>query len=202
MVDTSPLTSQELALAEGASPNPRLSPRDAEWQPIVPVPEEVGEPCFDVVGLGAPSKTWCYRDVEGRVLFYTCRFDPAERCKEYRPLTYCQDRTGRRAWRNMSIPGPYPLYGLDELAANPEAEVLVVEGEKTADAARAFFPEMVATTSPFGAKSASKADWWPLAGRDVVIWPDNDDAGFAYAAAVARFARAAGAASVKIVEVS
>jgi putative DNA primase/helicase len=202
VVDTSPLTSQELALVEAGRPSPASGGRDAEGQPIVPVPEEVEEPCFDVLGLGAPSKIWCYRDAEGRVLFYQRRFETSGGGKEYRPLTYCQDRTGRRAWRSLGGPKPYPLYGLDELAARPDAPVLVVEGEKAADAARTLFPEMVAITSPFGAKSASKSDWSPLAGRDVVIWPDNDDAGFAYAAAVANLARAAGAASVKIVEVS
>jgi hypothetical protein len=202
VVDTSPLTPQELALVEGGRPSPVSGGRDAEWQPIVPVPDEAGEPCFDIVGLGAPSKTWCYRDAEGRVLFYQRRFETSGGGKAYRPLTYSQDRNGERAWRGMGIPRPYPLYGLDELAARPDAQVLVVEGEKTADAARALFPEMVAIASPFGAKSASKADWSPLAGRDVVIWPDNDDAGHTYATAVAGLVHAAGAASVKIVEVS
>jgi hypothetical protein len=202
VVDTSPLTPQELALVEGGRPNPPSGGRDAEWQPIVPVPDEAGEPRFDVLDLGTPAKTWCYRDAEGRVLFYQRRFDSADGGKEYRPLTYSEDRTGKRAWRSIGIPRPYPLYGFDELAARRDAQVLVVEGEKTADAARALFPEMVAITSPFGAKSASKADWSPLAGRDVVIWPDNDEAGRTYAATVARLVHAAGAASVKIVEVS
>ena len=202
MVDTSPLTAQELALVENGRPSQLPGSRDADWQPLVPVPEEAGEPRFDVVGLGTPSKMWCYRDAEGRVLFYQRRFDTSGGSKAYRPLTYCQDRTGERAWRSMGIARPYPLYGLDELAARPHAQVLVVEGEKTADAARALFPEMVAVTSPFGARSASKADWSALAGRDVVIWPDNDDAGHTYATAVAGLVHAADATSVKIVEVS
>ena len=202
MVDTSPLTSQELALVEDGRPSPTPGSRDANWQPLVPVPGDALEPRFEALGLGAPSKTWCYRDAEGRVLFYQRRFDSADGGKEYRPLTYAVDRTGKRTWRSMGIPRPHPLFGLDDLAARPDAHVLVVEGEKTADAARALFPEMVAITSPFGAKSASKADWSPLAGRDVVIWPDNDEAGHTYATAVAGLVHAAGATSVKIVEVS
>jgi hypothetical protein len=43
----------------------------------------------------------------------------------------------------------------------------------------------VATTSPHGAKSADKADWSPLAGKEVIILPDNDTAGEQYAQDVA-----------------
>jgi len=40
---------------------------------------------------------------------------------------------------------------------------------------------LLATTSPHGSKSAGKADWTPLAGREVIILPDADDAGEGYA---------------------
>ncbi len=53
----------------------------------------------------------------------------------------------------------------------------VSEGEKAADTAQRIFPDHVAVTSPGGAKAAGKADWGPLAGRRVVIWPDNDEPG-------------------------
>ena len=58
---------------------------------------------------------------------------------------------------------------------------------------------LVATTSAHGAKSAKGSDWSPLAGRDVVILPDHDDAGERYADDVARLATAAGAKSVRVV---
>lgn len=43
---------------------------------------------------------------------------------------------------------------------------------------------LIATTSAFGAGSSGKSDWTPLAGKRVVICPDNDDAGRRYAEAV------------------
>ncbi|MBX3391638.1 MAG: DUF3987 domain-containing protein [Phycisphaeraceae bacterium] len=96
------------------------------------------------------------------------------------------------------MPTPRPLYRLpDLLATKPGDRVYVTEGEKAADAARAV--GLMATTSPHGSKSAGKADWSPLAGRDVVILPDNDRAGEQYAADVARLCIAAGARSVRIV---
>ena len=43
---------------------------------------------------------------------------------------------------------------------------------------------IVATTSG-GANSTHYADWTPLEGRECIVWPDNDDAGAAYAKVVA-----------------
>jgi putative DNA primase/helicase len=79
-------------------------------------------------------------------------------------------------------PDGKPLYRLHELAARPEETVWLVEGEWCADAlAKAG---ALATTSG-AADSAGKADWRPLAGRQVIIWRDNDEPGRRYADAVA-----------------
>jgi hypothetical protein len=75
-----------------------------------------------------------------------------------------------------------PLYNLDLIAKNPDADVDVVEGEKAADALVKL--GAVATTSG-GADSAGSADWTPLRGRTVRLWSDNDDAGKAYVSRVA-----------------
>jgi DNA primase len=72
--------------------------------------------------------------------------------------------------------------------------VLVVEGEKAADAARALFPDHVAVCWQGGAQAVVLADWQPMAGRYLTVWPDNDDAGRKAVAAVAKAASAAGAA--------
>ena len=57
-----------------------------------------------------------------------------------------------------------------------------MEGEKAADAGRRL--GLVTTTSSGGAAAAHQTDWSPLAGRDVVVLPDNDEAGRKYAATV------------------
>ncbi|MFI5165002.1 MAG: DUF6371 domain-containing protein [Thermoanaerobaculales bacterium] len=202
MVDTSPLTPQELTVGEGGRQSPVPSSGGADWRAVMPVPDDAPPAPVDMVSLGKPWRTWAYRDRLGRLLFYMQRFNLTNGSKEFQPLAYFEHRRGVRRWRHKGVPSPYPLYGLQDLAAHPEAQVLVVEGEKTADAARVLFPEMVVTTSPFGSNAASKADWSPLAGRVVVVWPDHDAAGHTYGAAVAHFALTAGAASVKIVEVS
>ena len=93
--------------------------------------------------------------------------------------------------------GSKPLYALDVIAANPDAMVWIVEGEQKADRLNKL--GLVATTSG-GATSAESADWEPLRGRQVRIWPDNDDAGKAYAGEVASalMTRACGVSCVDV----
>lgn len=92
------------------------------------------------------------------------------------------------------LPEPYasgalrPIYRLPEvLAADPSRAVYVTEGEPAADALRGL--GWIATTSSGGCGVAEKSDWSPLAGRRVVVWPDNDEAGQHYAVAVTRLLR-------------
>jgi hypothetical protein len=80
-----------------------------------------------------------------------------------------------------------------------QAERPSPEGEKAADAAARLLPELAVVTSPNGSKGASHADWTPLRGRAVIIWPDADAAGLDYANAVARLVKQTGAKSVAIV---
>src|SRR4051794_39059157 len=66
------------------------------------------------------------------------------------------DQTG---WHFKAPLPPRPLYGLDRLAARPQAPVMLLEGEKAADAAGLLFPDYVAICSQGGSNAAAKADW-------------------------------------------
>jgi len=79
------------------------------------------------------------------------------------------------------FPNGKPLYRLHEVVARPDEPVIVTEGEFKADKLAAL--GLLVTTSG-AADSAGKADWQPLAGREVMVWPDNDAAGDKYAQAV------------------
>jgi putative DNA primase/helicase len=177
-------------------------PSEDAWLALLPIPEDAPPPPARHVKLGTPSATWKYLDPEGQTLCLVLRFEQAEGDKEFRPLTYCEGAGGKRAWRWQGPPDPRPPYGRDRLAAHPAATVIVCEGEKAADAAAALLPapDFVAVTSLNGAQSPGKSDWLPLAGRRVVLWPDNDEPGQKYAQQVGRLASEAGAAEVAILD--
>ena len=153
--------------------------------PILPVPDDAPSEVPNHYEMGKPNKVWEYRDECGELLMKICRFNK-DGGKEDRPLTYRQYKNGTRRWAYKGLDKPRPLYGLDRLADRPDAPVIVCEGEKATDDAQALFPEYIAVTSPNGAKSAHSADWKPLEGRNVTIWPDNDAPGQAYAKSVAQ----------------
>jgi DNA primase len=164
----------------------------------MPLPADAPAPPTTHPALGRPNQSWPYEDAAGGVIGYVLRFDGADG-KEFRPLTLWRDSvSGRLEWRWESWPPNRPLYGLEELADRPVAPVVVCEGEKATDAARRLLPSFVVVTSPNGNKSAEKADWSPLRGRDVVIWPDADLPGDEYAKGVSKCATDAGAKSIAI----
>ena len=96
-----------------------------------------------------------------------------------------------------AYPEGKPLYRLRDLAARSSEVVIVTEGEHKADKLAAL--GLLVTTSG-AADSAGKADWQALAGREVLIWPDHDDAGRRYADAVAAALRPLGC-TVRVVDV-
>lgn len=136
-----------------------------------------------------------YRREDGSVWCWRWRFEHASEDKEIGPFHF-----DGRQWVAKEPKAPRagkPLYRLPELIAS-DGPVFVVEGEKCADALAAL--GVVATTS--GSSSTAKgADWSPLAGREVRVWPDNDDAGDRYAAEVAAKLEALGC-DVSLVDVA
>ena len=180
------------------------------WQPILPIPSDAPGLPLDLLNRLTPkgykySRRWRYSDAEGHLLGFVVRFDRAANglpeAKQFRPFTFCSGPDSRREWRCQGFPDPRPLYGLNWLDPRPLAQVLVVEGEKTADAARERFPDCVVVTSPGGAEAARKADWTPLRNRGVVIWPDADEPGARYGKDVAGMLLCVGVAPVHIVMV-
>lgn len=127
---------------------------------------------YDMPVVGA----WPYCGVDGLLWGYACRIEKDGK-KDVIPMTWkVNPETGEARFKQGALPEPRLLYGTEALAANPKANIILVEGEKAADAARRLLdgrPGLVLTW-PGGCKAVGKADWSLLAGRKVVGWPDCD----------------------------
>lgn len=77
--------------------------------------------------------------------------------------------------------GQKPIYRAEYLNREKDKPVLIVEGEKTANKAPKILPEYTVISWLGGAGSANKVNWPELKGREVIIWPDNDEPGQACA---------------------
>lgn len=134
------------------------------------------------ISKGYRPTVYGYNDAQGRLIRCAVRLDHASEPKTLRQLRYCgKDQSGQDLFWFTDVPGTKPLYGLDLLQQRPDATVLIVEGEKAADAARIIFPHMIVITWPNGTSGVRHVDLTMLAGRKIVVWPDNDPAGRAAA---------------------
>lgn len=138
---------------------------------------------------GVPSYCFTYLAADGTPTGYVLRWDKhdpvyGDRQQDRDKLISQIWRHGDH-WRAEALPEGRPLYRLPEVVAADR--VLVCEGEKSVDAiwelavmAVLRLPFAI-TTSVGGSKAPHKADWQPLAGKRVTIWPDSDNAGAGYA---------------------
>lgn len=147
-----------------------------------------------IPGLGEAVGHWVYRNIDGWPMFIVVRWDvpeghphyEQEGGKKYRPLTCWFNKiTGAMYWKKALPSAPRSIYNLHLLAKYPEAIVLIVEGEKAADALQALVDKycpgrFVVTTSHNGKAGCRTYDWSPLHGRRSVSWADNDLADRAY----------------------
>ncbi len=178
-IDFSPLSSSEREAA--AHKLTDCCERDAAKPTPPPTDSELPEFAAVRMFSRSPAAVWRYVDANGALTFCVCRWNKPDGDKDIRPLSWFDGE----GWRFAHWPDARPLYNADRIAANPDAPVVICEGEKAADAATRIFGSAIATTSSGGANAASKTDWTHLAGRRVLIWPDNDDPGRKYARDVA-----------------
>ncbi|MGH7667436.1 MAG: AAA family ATPase, partial [Candidatus Dormibacteria bacterium] len=147
----------------------------------------------------SPPIDYLIKNPDGELVAIHRRFDsPAG------PKSFAWFRAGR------GVPGlnglavaELPLYRSESLAELiPQAPVVIAEGEKAADALVACLDGaqvgVVATVGGAGVTPSDSA-LAALAGRRVVLWPDNDEPGQRHMDQVAAGLQRAGAAEVKFV---
>jgi hypothetical protein len=123
-----------------------------------------------------------YRHADGSILYARVRMHKpdgnAGHEKFIRPFWH-----DGKQWKHGEPPqtSGKVLYGLNDLSAFPEALVLLTEGEQKSDVLTKIGAGRFVGVTSGAASSAGAADWKPMVGRHVLIWPDHDEPGAGYA---------------------
>lgn len=154
---------------------------EPETAAVIPAPSPVLIP-KSLCGGRKPDGVWEYQLATGETVGAIARWDATKtRRKLILPVVWDGDK-----FISAGLPIPRPLYHAPAISANLTAPVLVVEGERSVDGAMKHVGDgFIVTTWPGGTSNAQYADWSILSGREVVIWPDNDDAGVTCAQSIA-----------------
>jgi len=164
-------------------PPVKAAPDESQvWRPIMPVPDDAPEydpahtynPKRGAIVNYRPTRVDPYRDAEGRLLCYVVRLDFDDGQKVCPTVTFCSGPGGVKRWTAKRMSPPYPLQGLDELAARPRDYVLLVSGEKCRASAAKRMASFVVVTWMGGDQAVGSADIEPLRGRHIIYWPDAD----------------------------
>ncbi len=132
---------------------------------------------------------WEYQDAAGVTRYRKVRMALPDGGKSYR----LEHPDGRGGWAKGRGPAPAVPYRLPDLIAAPaDAQLYLVEGEKQADKLHGW-----------GLLATSLRDWrrdWSgyVAGRTVIILPDNDPAGAEQAGKAAKLVEAAGGRAITV----
>jgi hypothetical protein len=183
------------------APPPEPVEEEKKW---IHAPDRACECAFELKSLGRIAKeakaVYEWRDKKGELQLYTIRFQRADGTKNVLPVTPCVHvDTKELQWRLQGPDGMRPFYNRENDRDQPI--VLVLEGEKTADAGKLLFASQEnvwVTTTLGGCKSPHLVDWSPMKGRKIVIAHDIDAAGLTYAATVSANSYEAGATSCQL----
>jgi len=149
-------------------------------------------------GTITPSMVFPYRAADGSLFGYVLRHDLQDGGKETPMVMWCRLPDGSETWCRYPFPKPRLLFGLERLGAGKQ--VVIAEGEKCATVGAAITGRLFISWAG-GTYGVSHADWTPLAGRSVVIWPDADEPGLRTAAKIGAMLVDLGC-TVKVMDVS
>jgi len=123
----------------------------------------------DVTGSGQSTR-YEIREASGALVAVHCRQDgPADK------RMWWERPDGTKGLGGLPL-ADLPLYGIDRLGDWPDPMVVIVEGEKAAGALVAAGVPALGTVTG-AAACPGRASLAELTGRQVVLWPDNDEPG-------------------------
>lgn len=140
-------------------------------------------PNFIMPNLGKPERVYIYKNILGQPTHAVPRYVLEEKNskgkfkKEFRQWHFNDEQNKWIAKTTETT----PLYNLDLIKAFPDKKVVVCEGEKAAEAAQKVLGDKsYVTTCWIGGSKLTvikKVNLSALFGRNVVLWPDNDEEG-------------------------
>lgn len=158
----------------------RPAPPDEGWRTVRPVPDAAPPVNFKHHHRREQDIDHVAEYRHGPQLHgYVVRFRTSDGGKETLPRTWCVSaRDGAAKWHWRQFDEPRPLY-LPGHRLPESRTVVLVEGEKKGDVLQGVLdaqaPGVYCVASwPGGCKAWAKADWSPLAGLHVLLWPDAD----------------------------
>lgn len=169
------------------------------WACVMPVPNHAPPAPVAHRRHGKPDCRYSYCGMDGQLNFYHDRYEPKSQDarKEFSPLTLWR-KGDSMEWRFKVPPALRPLYGLPSLIKHPDAWAWFVEGEKAARALEKLLPDHPVLTWQGGSHAVAKADFQPLQGRKVRIWPDYDEPGARAACDLIQKLEEVGAADIEV----
>lgn len=189
------------------TPRQIAEPRDI-YAGIVPLPPageisagkrvKLWNPKREKFGTITPSMVFPYRAADGSLIGFVLRHDLQDGGKETPMVMWCDVPGQGVTWCRYPFPKPRPLFGLDRLGNGKQ--VIIAEGEKCATVGAAITGRLFMSWAG-GTYGIHHADWSPLSGRSVVIWPDADGPGLKTADQIAAVLTGMGCA-VKVIDVS
>ena len=138
-----------------------------KWEYLRQVLQDSPAPTFEHYKYGQPSGKWQYNET-----FFVLRYDTPDG-KEVLPYTLNR-REGVQQWKFKGHPKPRPLFNLQRIESDKDAAIVIVEGEKTAEALQKVLPNYIITTWVGGANGVVNSDFDPLIDRKKIYWPDHD----------------------------
>lgn len=208
------IAGEDLPVGQRPQPRPASEPHDPYkgMKAIVPIPKgtepinpgervKIWNPKRGKFTNYVPTSVHLYRTADGGGYGYVLRQDLDNGRKVTPMVQWCSRPDKPDGWSHFTFARPRPMYGIGHIAE--KKQIVIVEGEKTADHAYGILGTKTAVVCWAGGTNAPEhTDWSPLSGRDVIIVPDADEPGRAAADAIALLADEAGALRIRIVDTS
>lgn len=121
-----------------------------------------------------PNDVYPYLTPEGELAFFVARYDKGPKKKDLIPFRPSEIEG---IYIKKMIEGPRPIFNIHLWTKDPKP-LVIVEGEKAANALNQKSKKYLAVTWAGGAQAIFKTDWRPLTDiSEIILWPDADEAG-------------------------